>query len=159
MRVDVRRRQLEKVEVGPAADSKTVVVGQTSKLKFVKNKVGRPFGECEFTIWFDKNLTNPITQLCDAAYKLKPKIVYKNSGLWRFKLDGEVTPTPASDMIQLAKWVHENGFVSFIQAAVEEAMGDSTPDYIREIDENTLPPDIECPVFEETVDAEEDGSE
>jgi recombination protein RecA len=58
-----------------------VVVGQVSRVKFVKNKVGRPYGQCEFEVVFDKTALNPVVMLSNMLYAHKLVTVY--GGIYR----------------------------------------------------------------------------
>jgi len=94
------------------------VIAQKSYVKFVKNKVARPFGECEINILFDENAFNPVVMLANMARKMKVIKVYKQ----QFRIDKE--ETGAYTILDLANYlIKENRVIEIIEktaAAIEE---------------------------------------
>jgi len=95
-------------------NGKKYVVARNSFVKFIKNKVARPFGECEMQIVFDSSLLNPITKLCEIAKRFK--LIRKHSGTMRlskiFSDDGSEPVDTGSDSIaQVADFVVKNNLV------------------------------------------------
>jgi recombination protein RecA len=97
-----------------------VVVGQISKITFVKNKVARPFGQCEFKIVFDQTALNPVVMLCNHLRTAKLVKVYK--GLYNIPADvfGEKIDTGATTIPELADYfIKEEKVVPMLEKLIE----------------------------------------
>ena len=121
---------------------KKVVVARRSKVKFVKNKVARPFGECEIEIVFDETLLNPVVRLCEVAKSLG--LVRKRNDEFRiskeFSQDGKPVETGAKTMPELANYIVKNNYVnalldSSIKIADELKLKDNYDDEKDRVDD------------------------
>jgi len=89
------------------------VAGQISSVKFIKNKVARPFGQCKFRIVYDESALNPVVMLGNHLRAVKKIVVY--GGL--LKIEKEVLgndkriDTGASNMVEMADYLIENDYV------------------------------------------------
>jgi len=116
-------------------NGREVVVGQNSVVKFVKNKTGRPYGQCEFTIIFDSNALNPVVMLANELKSNKLVTVY--GGLLRIAKDvldnAKPIETGSATMLELANWmVNNNKVVELINALAEELKEDPTAEPLDE---------------------------
>lgn len=103
---------------------KKIVVARRSKVIFVKNKVARPFGECEIEIVFDETLLNPMVRLCEVVKSLG--LVRKRNDEFRiskeFSEDGKPIETKTSTIPQLANFIVDNKLVTvLVDAAIKLA--------------------------------------
>jgi len=109
VRMRVSKKGLIKVKEG----KEDVVVGQKSEIKFIKNKVGRPFGTCTFDIIFDLKSMNPVVMLANLLKALKVVAIYK--GLYKIEKDifdnAKRIDTGCSTMPELADWLIEKNYV------------------------------------------------
>jgi len=124
-RIHVRKKGLIKVK----ENGQDVVVGQTSVVKFVKNKTARPFGECEFTIIFDKASLNPVVMLCNELKSYKLINLYK--GLLNIKKgvvdNKESIKTGTATMPELADYIIDNDLVlPLLDVLIEEVESNPT---------------------------------
>lgn len=104
------------------ADNKEIVVAQISSVKFVKNKVASPFGECEFKIVFNETAANPVVMLCNEAKTAKIISTYKKE----FRIDKE--PTGCYDISELADYVIKNNLVLDLIEKVEKDIEENPMD-------------------------------
>lgn len=119
--------------------NKDVVVARQSIVKFVKNKVSRPWGECIIEIVFDSTALNPVVRLCNAARNLKVIDIRKGE----FKIPkelsktDEVIATGTSTFVGLADWLVKNDYVTVVLNAVIEEYEKRKDDVtdIEELDE------------------------
>lgn len=95
-------------------------VGIRTKVKFIKNKVGQPFGEDEFVIYHVEGINTPMVQLTNLAIRLR--IVPgrkafdeddkdKKTFYWK-DVDGDVEDTGCTTAADLAEWFEANDHVS-----------------------------------------------
>jgi len=122
-RLSVRRISVLKEEKSKDEDKKPVI-GIRSRVKFEKNRVGKPFGEAEFEIYFDSTTNGPIIQLLDMAYR-KPIQLIKRKKIndemhYVWNLDGQGEDTGCASLATLAEWVSMQGFVVPLLDKVEE---------------------------------------
>lgn len=91
-----------------------IVVGQKSRVQFIKNKTARPWGQAEFQIVFDEKSLNPVVMLSNllrthgviSSYKGILNIS-KQTAIDLY--DGKKgIPTGATTMLELADWLIEN---------------------------------------------------
>lgn len=99
---------------------KMVVVARKSYVKFVKNKVARPFGECIMEIVFDASALNPVVKLCNIGKATEFKAIAVRDG--EFTINKDIVeakknlPTGTNTMVDLAKYiVRENLVVKIIE--------------------------------------------
>jgi recombination protein RecA len=116
-RVGVIRDKGTKEEKGP-------VMGIRSHIKFEKNRVGKPFGEAEFEIYFDPTTNGPLIQLLDMAYR-KPLQLIKRKKVesemhYLWGLAGESEDTGCTSLASLADWLMMQGYVVNLLDRVEE---------------------------------------
>lgn len=107
---------LQKISV--EENGKKVVVGRTSIVKFVKNKVARPFGECVMEIIFDADSMNPTVRLCKIARKSSVKTVSVYKDEFRISKDlssdGKVICTGTNTIVNLADYLVKNKMVDLV---------------------------------------------
>lgn len=135
-------------------NGKKFVVARNSFVKFVKNKVARPFGECEMQIVFDSSLLNPVSKLCEIAKRFK--LIRKHSGSMRlskiFSEDGsEPVDTGVEAMAGVADFVVKNNLVMKLYEktleAVEAAKSTLDPEEAKIIEKiKTDPSSIRSPL-------------
>jgi len=150
-RLDIRHGAMIKKEMG----EDKIVVGQTSYGTFVKNKLSRPWGKCKFDIIFDEVLSNPIVLMCEFAHK--QKMFRKVNDVYRFYCGEDKIDSDANEYGGLANWIYKNGHVSILTTMVSDAIeenGLDTPDWMDEIDAETLPPPM--PKVIEKVESEQE---
>ena len=104
---------------------KKVVVARQSYVKFIKNKVARPFGECVMEIVFDASALNPVVKLCNLARNSKFKVVRIYNGEYTIDKDflgaKKNLPTGCRNMVDLANFVVEKKMVKdILERVVEE---------------------------------------
>jgi recombination protein RecA len=94
-------------------------IGKKSFIKFVKNKLGMPYKNCEIQIIFDETAMNPIVKLVTLAKTYK----IFNRRLGSFGILNEITQsdiktkyynTESSSFGELAHWVLSNGYIEDI---------------------------------------------
>lgn len=95
-------------------------VGIRVKVRFIKNKVGQPFGEDEFVIYHVEGINTPMVQLVNLAIRLrvvpgrkafnedKPD---KKTYYWKDE-DGSVIDTLSTTASDLAEWFEAEGMVA-----------------------------------------------
>lgn len=84
----------------------TLVIGQQSEIKFVKNKVARPWGKAIFDIIYDASSTNPVIIMCNALKEMKMVKSYKNIlQISKGTLDKAAIDTGETTMIGLANYL------------------------------------------------------
>ena len=104
-------------------NGKKVVVARNSFVKFVKNKVARPFGECEMQIVFDSSMLNPVTKLCEIAKRLK--LIKKASGYLKlakvFSESGtDLIDTGSETILEVADFIVRHNMVNIVYDKVLE---------------------------------------
>lgn len=140
-RINVIATEKIKIKEG----DKDVVVARKSIVKFIKNKVARPFGECVIEIVFDETLLNPVVRMCNVAKEYK--IIGKRNEEFRISKDlsddNKPIETHTKKITELADYLVKNNLVEKILdatiAAVEESkdlMVDDVDDIIYKIKEN-----------------------
>jgi recombination protein RecA len=123
-----------RVKVGKAGQIKATedgiekVVGQTSRVQFIKNKIARPFGQAEFKIVFDPDALNPVVMLANVLREAKMISIYKgiygiakNIAIDYFD-EKKAIPTGATNMTQLADYFIEEGLVGKMIDILEKEM-------------------------------------
>ena len=111
---------------------KEVVVARKSYVRFVKNKSGSPFGQCEMEIVFNETSLNPVVRLCALAKDAKLLTLR----LGKFGIKAEVIDvkknldTGASTFVELADYVVNNDYTMKILDA-----------YLAYCEENAEEPD------------------
>ncbi len=125
VRIKVQKKQMIKVKEG----KEDIIVGQKSEIKFIKNKVARPFGKCDFDIIFDPKSLNPVVMLASLLKSLKVLVLY--GGL--YKIEKEVfdnakrLDTGCATFPEIADWMIQNEYVvPLIETAIERYEDDPT---------------------------------
>jgi RecA/RadA recombinase len=121
-----------RVKVGKAGTIKATedgiekVVGQMSRVQFIKNKIARPFGQAEFKIVFDPDALNPVVMLANTLREAKMISIYKgiygiakNIAIDYFD-EKKAIPTGATTMTQLADYFIEEGLVGKMIEILED---------------------------------------
>jgi hypothetical protein len=94
-------------------------VGIRTKVKFIKNKVGQPFGEDEFVIYHVEGINTPMVQLVNLAIRLRivpgrkafdESDSDKKTFYWK-DADGDVEDTGCTTASDLAEWFDANDHV------------------------------------------------
>jgi len=107
--------KLGKIKV--TENGEEIVVGQKSKVQFVKNKTARPWGQAEFQIVFDEKSLNPVVMLANLLRS--NGIISSYKGILNISKQVAIDlydskkgiPTGATTMIELADWLIENNKV------------------------------------------------
>jgi recombination protein RecA len=93
------------------------VVGQTSAVQFIKNKIARPFGQAEFKVVFDPKALNPVVMLCNALREAKMISIRnsifsiaKDTALDYFDEKKSIS-TGTTNLADLADWLIEHDLV------------------------------------------------
>ena len=127
-RIQVTPGSVVKVKEG----DKEVVVARKSYVRFVKNKSGIPFGQCEMEIIFNETSLNPVVRLCAMAKDAKLLTLR----LGKFGIKAEVIgvkknlDTGASTFVELADYIVKNKYATKILDA-----------YLAYCEENAEEPD------------------
>jgi len=123
----------QRVRVNPGGSinvtegEKKTPIGLKSYVKFVKNKVAPPFGECELQIIFVETALHPVVKLCNESKNYK--LIGTRDGLFQIKKDvigaKKNLDTGVSKMVELADYIVKNNLVdqlleAYIEAATEE---------------------------------------
>ena len=122
-RIQVTPGRVIKVNEG----EKEVVVSRKSWVRFVKNKSGSPFGNCEMEIIFNEASMNPVVRLCALAKDAKLLTLR----LGKFGIKSEVIDTKknldtgASTYVELADYIVNNNYVNKILKAYLEYCEDN----------------------------------
>ena len=112
-RISLRRMG---IEIGKV-DGVNKPIGIRTKVKFEKNRIGQPFGEDEFVIFFVPGFNTPVVQLVNLAIRLKVVPPRKASDddddkkTYHWKVDGELEDTKCSSAADLAEWFEANDSV------------------------------------------------
>ena len=99
-------------------------VGIRTKVKFIKNKVGQPFGEDEMVIYHVEGINTPMVQLVNLAIRLRvvpgrkafdednsdKKLAEKKTYVWKDS-DGDPQDTSCTTASDLADWFEANDLV------------------------------------------------
>jgi len=112
------------------------VVGQKSRVTFVKNKVARPFGKCEMEVIFDQLSLNPVVILANSLRA--SKIISVRNGTFRIKpgmVENEDTiETNTTTMPELANYLIEKEYVlPLIEKLEEEDIEGGIDDLITQL--------------------------
>jgi recombination protein RecA len=120
-RIELRRVNVEKSKV----DGKDVAIGVRTKVTFIKNKVGQPFGTDEFMIFFSPDSNTPVLQLVNIALKLRVISTRKASEededikTYHWKVGDDMEDTKCSSAADLAEWFVANDLVLEVLDLVE----------------------------------------
>lgn len=120
-RISLRRVGIEKGKV----DGTEKPIGIRTKVKFVKNKTGQPFGEDEFVIYFAAGSNTPIVQLVNLAIRLKVvggrKASEEDEDIkhYHWKVDGDLVDTGCGSAADLAEWFEAQDLVLDVLNMVE----------------------------------------
>jgi recombination protein RecA len=108
------------------------VVGQISRVTFVKNKTARPFGQCEFKIIFDAQALNPVVMLCTEARALK--LIKPHSGILRILgLEAKPIITGVTSLVEVADYIVKNNLViDLLNKVIETNQEEDEPKTIDE---------------------------
>lgn len=100
---------------------KEVVVARKSYVKFVKNKVARPWGECMIEIVFDATALNPVVKLANLARASGFKAIRLKDGEWTLTKDflesiegadaKQALKTGARNALDMCNFLIREGFV------------------------------------------------
>ena len=126
---DMRIKTYGKSKIKIKEGGEDKIIGQISSVTFVKNKVGRPFGQAEFKIIFDPLSLNPVVMLCNSAKNAKLIRPYK--GILRMAkgvFEDSSVDTGTTTMIELADYLIANNKVLDLLTKLEEAV-EEEPDY------------------------------
>lgn len=115
-------------------------IGIRTKVKFVKNKIGQPFGEDEFVIYHVEGINTPMVQLVNLAVRLRivsrksfddddPK---KKTYSWKNAL-GEAEDTECDTASDLADWFEANDLVSKVVEMIEAKAKDKNIEIPEEV--------------------------
>jgi recombination protein RecA len=118
-------------------DDKDIPILRQSWVTFVKNKVGRPFGQCVIEIVFDKAMKNPMVKLCKSA-KEDAKLISTSKGELKLKktmFEGAKTnvETGTTTLIDLADYLIKNDMVNILLDAYIVTMKELNKDIDAEI--------------------------
>lgn len=102
-------------------------VGIRTKCRFIKNKIGQPFGEDELVIYSVEGINTPMVQLVNLALRLKVipgKKAFdddkdKKTFYWKGD-DGEVENTGCRVASELSEWLEANELVAKVASLVIE---------------------------------------
>jgi len=103
-------------------------VGIRTKIKFIKNKVGQPFGEDEMVIYHVEGINTPIVQLVNLAIRLRvvpgrkafdEDNSDKKTYYWK-EADGTVVDTLCTTASDLAEWLEAEDMISKVVTMVVE---------------------------------------
>jgi recombination protein RecA len=109
-------------------DGEERIVGIRTKVKFIKNKIGQPFGEDEIVIYQADDINTPMVQLVNLAIRLKVvpgrKSFYeddpdKKTFYWKGD-DGEIEDTGCKYASDLSEWFEANEMVPKVVGMVVE---------------------------------------
>lgn len=129
-------------------------VGIRTKIRFVKNKVGQPFGEDEFVIYHVDGINTPMVQLVNLAIRLRvvnrkafdEEDVKKKTFSWK-DANGQPEDTECTTASDLADWFEAQDLVpKVVELVLEKAKG-------KDID---IPPEVvklKDPVVEDSSEA------
>lgn len=137
-RIKVSPGEVIKVTEG----DRKVVVARKSYVKFVKNKVARPFGECVMEIIFDASALNPVVKLCNIAKATDFKAIAQRDGEFTINkdiIDGakKNVPTGTKTMVDLARYIVQENLVVKILEYIKE-IKDDDPTLETEIPKEVL---------------------
>jgi recombination protein RecA len=115
-------------------------IGIRTKVKFVKNKIGQPFGEDEFVIYHVDGVNTPMAQMVNLAIRLRiinrkafddddPKA---KTFAWKHA-SGEVEDTTCTTASDLADWFDANDLVKTVVEKIEEKAKDKNVDIPAEV--------------------------
>ena len=138
----------QRIKVTPAncvkvtEGDKKVVVARQSYVKFIKNKVARPFGECIMEIVFDASALNPVVKLCNIARNSNFGLVKTYKG--EYTIDKDLTgvkknvATGTKTMVELANYVVANKLVLDMLERIIEVNKDLSDEDRVTIDKDIL---------------------
>ena len=142
VRLDVRRIGVERTKSGvtEGGKEKQEATGIRSRVRFVKNRVGKPFGEGEFNIFFSSDLASPTVRLVQLALRLKAlpnrkTVDGQKHYIWGSGKDAE--DTGCTSVTDLADWLSLNEHVVEMLDMVEERNSKATKEYAV-----TIPPEV-----------------
>ena len=114
------------VEMGKGADGVARPIGIRTHVKFEKNRVGMPFGEDEFVIYFSPESNTPKIQLVNFAIKLKmlPRKAWndkkdKDDKHYFWNVGDELVDTECKSASDLVEWFDMEGKVLELLDKVE----------------------------------------
>lgn len=111
-----------------------VVIGQLSRVTFVKNKIAPPWGQGEFKIVFSPESLNPVVMLANKAKEEALVKTYK--GIFRIAkgvFETNSIDTGTTSMVELADWLIEKGMViDLLDALIEDVDNDPNAEAIDE---------------------------
>lgn len=103
---------------------KEKIVARKSKVTFVKNKTGAPWGECEIEIIFFEEAMSPVVKLCNIAKDYK--LIGQRDGSFQIKkevLDAKKNlDTGMATIVELADYIVVNNYASILVDAVLAAI-------------------------------------
>jgi protein RecA len=164
VRIKVAKAGTEKAK----EDGIEKVVGQTSRVQFIKNKIARPFGQAEFKIVFDPNALNPVVMLANALRE--GKMISIRNGIYSISKsiamdyfdEKKAISTGATSMVELADYfIEKNLVVKMIDILEKEMELDQVVQVnVGEIDDVILemredPSKIISPTGEVTIDTKQ----
>ena len=125
MRIGLQHIGKEKAKI----DGVEKVVGIRTKVKFIKNKVGQPYGEDEFVIYHVEGINTPMVQLVNLAIRLKvvtrkafDEDDEKNKTFSWKSADGDIEDTTCATASDLAEWFEANDLVpEVVKRVIEKA--------------------------------------
>ncbi len=121
----------QRIEVFPGAqikvevDGEEEVIGRTSYIKFVKNKVARPFGKCTIDIIWNEGMASPSVKIVMLAKEMG--VISKYKGEMRISKEVMGTssnhPTGTKDYVELADFLKKNDLLTkIVEATIEKYM-------------------------------------
>jgi len=126
MRIGLQHIGIEKGK----ADGVEGPIGIRTRVKFIKNKIGQPFGTDEFCIYHVEGLDTPMVKLVNLALRLRvgagrkafdDSDPDKKTFAWKDK-DGDIVDTECSTASDLSEWFEANDMVKeVVKMVIEKA--------------------------------------
>ena len=126
MRIGLQHIGIEKGK----ADGVEGPIGIRTRVKFIKNKIGQPFGTDEFCIYHVEGLDTPMVKLVNLALRLRvgagrkafdDSDPDKKTFAWKDK-DGDIVDTECSTASDLSEWFEANDMVKeVVEMVIEKA--------------------------------------
>jgi RecA/RadA recombinase len=116
-------------------------IGIRTKVKFLKNKIGQPFGEDEFVIYHVEGVNTPMVQLVNLAIRLKIVTrkafdegdAKKKTFSWKHNDSGEAEDTGVDTASELADWFEMKDLVVKVVELIESKAKDKNVEIPPEV--------------------------